>query len=214
MVVGRAMCVFVRPLMSQDRTAKITRKTAETDIAIELNVDGSGKAKIDTGVPFFDHMLTLFTKHGLFDLNVKVVGDIEVDYHHTVEDTGIVLGQCFREALGNKAGITRYGFFLLPMDETLAEVAIDLSGRAFLSYHAPERVEAIGGVNRFSYQLVEEFLRAFSSSLLATLHVEIRRGRDAHHMAEAIFKGLSRAMDAATRLDPRVTGIPSTKDVL
>ena len=159
-------------------------------------------------------MLTLFSKHGLFDLKVKVVGDIEVDYHHTVEDTGIVLGQCFREALGSKAGITRYGFWLLPMDETLAEVALDLSGRAFLSYHAPERVEAIGGVNRFSYQLVEEFLRAFSSSLMATLHVEIRRGRDAHHMAEAIFKGLARALDMATRIDPRVTGIPSTKEVL
>ena len=201
-------------LMSQARTAKQHRKTAETDIEIEINVDGSGKSQIDTGVPFFDHMLTLFSKHGLFDMKVKVVGDIEVDYHHTVEDTGIVLGSCFREALGNKAGIVRYGFWLLPMDETLAEVALDLSGRSFLSYHAPENVEAIGGVNRFSYQLVEEFLRAFASSLLATLHVEIRRGRDAHHMAEAIFKGLARALDAATQHDPRVTGIPSTKDVL
>ncbi|HRJ10939.1 MAG TPA: imidazoleglycerol-phosphate dehydratase HisB [Prosthecobacter sp.] len=200
--------------MQQPRSAALSRKTAETDIQIELVVDGAGVSRIDTGVPFFDHMLTLFAKHGLFDLKVKVTGDIEVDYHHTVEDTGIVLGQCFREALGDKRGITRYGFFLLPMDETLAEVALDLSGRAFLSYHAPEGVEAIGGVNRFSYQLVEEFLRAFASSLLATLHVEIRRGRDAHHMAEAIFKGLARALDAATRIDPRVTGIPSTKDVL
>ena len=115
--------------MSQARTAKQHRKTAETDIEIELNVDGSGQSQIDTGVPFFDHMLTLFSKHGLFDLKVKVVGDIQVDYHHTVEDTGIVLGNCFREALGNKAGIVRYGFWLLPMDETLAEVALDLSGR-------------------------------------------------------------------------------------
>ncbi len=200
--------------MQTPRTAKQNRKTAETDIQIELAVDGSGTSQIETGVPFFDHMLTLFAKHGLFDLKVKVVGDIEVDYHHTVEDTGIVLGQCFREALGNKSGITRYGFWLLPMDETLVEVALDLSGRAFLSYHAPERVEAIGGINRFSFQLVEEFLRAFSSSLLATLHVEIKRGRDAHHMAEAIFKGLARALDMATRHDPRVTGIPSTKEVL
>ncbi len=200
--------------MQTPRTAKQNRKTAETNIQIELDIDGSGTAQIDTGVPFFDHMLTLFARHGLFDLKIKVVGDIAVDYHHTVEDTGIVLGQCFREALGNKAGITRYGFWLLPMDETLAEVALDLSGRAFLSYHAPERVEAIGGINRFSYQLVEEFLRAFSSSLLATLHVEIKRGRDAHHMAEAIFKGLARALDMATRHDPRVTGIPSTKEVL
>jgi len=197
------------------RTANQHRKTAETDIQIDLNVDGSGLSTIDTGVPFFDHMLTLFTKHGLFDLKVKVVGDVDVDYHHTVEDTGIVLGNCFREALGNKAGIVRYGFFLLPMDETLAEVAMDLSGRPFLSYHAPEKMEAIGGrAGVFSYQLVEEFLRAFSSALLCTLHVEIKRGRDSHHMAEAIFKGLARALDAATQKDPRVTGIPSTKDVL
>ncbi len=205
-------CVFVGVSMSQPRTAKQHRKTAETDIEIELDVDGSGKAQIDTGVPFFDHMLTLFAKHGLFDLRVKAVGDIEVDYHHTVEDTGIVLGQCFREALGNKAGIVRYGWCLLPMDETLARVAMDLSGRPLLVYEVPERVEAIGG--KFSFQLVEEFMRAFSSCLLANLHVDILRGRDAHHMAEAMFKGLARALDAATRHDPRVTGIPSTKDVL
>jgi len=205
-------CVFVGVSMSQPRTAKQHRKTAETDIEIELDVDGSGKAQIDTGVPFFDHMLTLFAKHGLFDLKVKAVGDIEVDYHHTVEDTGIVLGQCFREALGNKAGIVRYGWCLLPMDETLARVAMDLSGRPLLVYEVPERVEAIGG--KFSFQLVEEFMRAFSSCLLANLHVDILRGRDAHHMAEAMFKGLARALDAATRHDPRVTGIPSTKDVL
>lgn len=194
------------------RTASLHRKTAETDIAIELNVDGSGSSEIETGIAFFDHMLTLFAKHGLFDLKVKASGDIEVDFHHTVEDTGIVLGQAFREALGSKTGITRYGWCLLPMDETLARVALDLSGRALLVYAAPDRVEAIGG--RFSYQLVEEFLRAFAGALLANLHVDILRGRDAHHMAEAIFKGLARALDMATRLDPRVTGIPSTKEVL
>lgn len=199
-------------LMEEQRSASCSRKTAETDIQMELTIDGSGQGQIDTGVPFFDHMLTLFTRHGLFDLKLKVVGDIEVDYHHTVEDTGIVLGQCFREALGKKEGITRYGSWLLPMDETLARVAIDLSGRPYLVYEAPTGVEAIGG--RFSYQLVEEFLRAFSSSMLATLHVDILRGRDAHHMAEAIFKGLARALDAATRRDPRVIGIPSTKEVL
>lgn len=198
--------------MESKRSAKVHRKTAETDISIELTVDGSGQSKIDTGVPFFDHMLTLFAKHGLFDLTVKAVGDIEVDYHHTVEDTGIVLGQCFREALGGKAGITRYGWALLPMDETLARVALDLSGRALLVYEAPDRVEAIGG--RFSYQLVEEFLRAFAGALLANLHVDILRGKDAHHMAEAIFKGLARALDMATRVDPRVSGVPSTKEVL
>jgi imidazoleglycerol-phosphate dehydratase len=198
--------------MSKPRTAKQARKTAETDIAIELNVDGSGVSQIDTGVPFFDHMLTLFAKHGLFDLNVKTIGDIEVDYHHTVEDTGIVLGSCFREALGNKSGIVRYGWALLPMDETLARVALDLSGRPLLVYETPDRVEAIGG--KFSFQLVEEFMRAFSSSLLANVHIDILRGKDAHHMAEAMFKGLARALDAATRHDPRVTGIPSTKEVL
>jgi imidazoleglycerol-phosphate dehydratase len=198
--------------MQAPRQAQEKRKTAETDIQLELLVDGSGKSEIDTGIAFFDHMLTLFARHGLFDLKVKVKGDIEVDFHHSVEDTGIVLGQCFRRALGSKEGITRYGFWLLPMDETLAEVAIDLSSRPFLSYHAPAQVEAIGG--RFSFQLVEEFLRAFSSSLQATLHVEIRRGRDAHHMAEAIFKGLARALDMAVRRDPRVQGIPSTKEVL
>jgi len=198
--------------MSKPRTAKQARKTAETDIAIELNVDGSGVSQIDTGVPFFDHMLTLFAKHGLFDLKVKTIGDIEVDYHHTVEDTGIVLGSCFREALGNKAGIVRYGWALLPMDETLARVALDLSGRPLLVYETPDRVEAIGG--KFSFQLVEEFMRAFSSSLLANVHIDILRGKDAHHMAEAMFKGLARALDAATRHDPRVTGIPSTKEVL
>jgi imidazoleglycerol-phosphate dehydratase len=198
--------------MPEMRKAKLHRKTAETDITIELVVDGTGVSTIDTGIPFFDHMLTLFAKHGLFDLKVKAIGDIEVDFHHTVEDSGIVLGQVFREALGNKAGITRYGWCLLPMDETLARVAMDLSGRALLVYEAPERVEAIGG--RFSYQLVEEFLRAFAGALLANLHVDILRGRDAHHMAEAIFKGLARALDMATKVDPRVTGIPSTKEVL
>jgi imidazoleglycerol-phosphate dehydratase len=198
--------------MTEPRQAQLHRKTAETDITIELLVDGSGVSKIDTGVPFFDHMLTLFAKHGLFDLQVKAVGDIEVDYHHTVEDTGIVLGQVFREALGSKVGIHRYGWCLLPMDETLARVALDLSGRALLVYEAPDRVEAIGG--RFSYQLVEEFLRAFAGALLANVHVDILRGKDAHHMAEAIFKGLARALDQATRIDPRVTGVPSTKEVL
>lgn len=198
--------------MSQNRNATKHRKTAETDIDLSLSIDGSGASTIDTGVAFFDHMLTLFAKHGLFDLEVKAVGDIAVDYHHTVEDTGIVLGGCFKEALGDKAGIVRYGSSLLPMDETLARVAVDLSGRSYLHYDAPERVEAIGGA--FSFQLVEEFVRAFANAAMATMHVEILHGKDAHHMAEAIFKGLARALDAATRLDPRVSGVPSTKKVL
>ncbi|CAN5876154.1 imidazoleglycerol-phosphate dehydratase HisB [soil metagenome] len=198
--------------MSASRTSSQHRKTAETDIKLELSLDGSGTSEIQTGVPFFDHMLTLFAKHGLFDLKVKAKGDIEVDFHHTVEDTGIVLGNAFREALGNKVGITRYGFFLLPMDETLAQVAVDLSGRPFLVFRAPERVDTIG--QGFHFQLVEEFMRGFSNALLANVHVEICYGKDAHHMAESIFKGLARALDQAIRIDPRVKGVPSTKDVL
>ena len=197
--------------MSQERTAKIHRRTAETDIAIELNVDGSGKSQIDTGIPFFDHMLTLFAKHSLMDITVVAKGDLHVDYHHTVEDVGIVLGQALRQALGDKHGIVRYGWAYLPMDETLARVAVDLSGRSYLEHRVPLGVESIGG---FSFQLVEEFLRGFSHNLLANVHVEILYGRDAHHMSEAIFKGLARALDAAMRRDPRVTGVPSTKEML
>lgn len=198
--------------MRQNRSSTRHRKTAETDISLTLSIDGSGASKVDTGVAFLDHMLTLFAKHGLFDIKLKAVGDIAVDFHHTVEDTGIVLGACFKEALGDKAGIVRYGSSLLPMDETLARVAVDLSGRPFLHYDAPERVEAIGAA--FSFQLVEEFVRAFTNAAMATVHVEILHGKDAHHMSEAIFKGLARALDAATRVDSRVSGVPSTKDVL
>jgi imidazoleglycerol-phosphate dehydratase len=198
--------------MSESRTSKIDRKTAETDISLSVNIDGSGRSQIDTGVAFFDHMLTLFSKHGLFDLEVKVIGDIEVDFHHTVEDTGIVLGQAMREALGSKKGITRYGSCLLPMDETLAQVAVDLSGRPFVVFLAPDRVDTIG--QAFHFQLVEEFVRGFANALMANVHVEIRYGKDAHHMAEAIFKGIARALDQATRIDPRVTGVPSTKNLL
>jgi imidazoleglycerol-phosphate dehydratase len=198
--------------MSSPRTSKQHRKTAETDIRLTLNVDGTGTSDIKTGIGFFDHMLTLFAKHGLFDLTVQAKGDIDVDFHHTVEDTGIVLGNAFREALGNKTGITRYGFSLLPMDETLAQVAVDLSGRPFVVFLAPERVDTIG--QGFHFQLVEEFVRGFTNAILANVHVEIRYGKDAHHMAEAIFKGLARALDTATKIDPRVSGVPSTKDVL
>ncbi len=193
------------------RTASQQRKTAETEITVDLNIDGSGKADIDTGVAFFDHMLTLFAKHGLFDLSVKAKGDIEVDYHHTVEDTGIDIGQRFKDALGDKAGIARYGWALLPMDETLARVAIDFSGRAYLDHRVPENVESI---REFSFQLVEEFLRAFAFNAGTNLHTEILHGRDAHHMAEALFKGLAKSADQATKHDPRVQGVPSTKDVL
>jgi imidazoleglycerol-phosphate dehydratase len=197
--------------MNTARTAAISRRTAETDITLELNVDGAGRAAISTGIGFFDHMLTLFAKHSLTDLTVTAKGDLHVDYHHTVEDTGIVLGQALRQALGDKKGIARYGWAYVPMDETLARVAVDLSGRSYLEFRAPSGVESIGG---FSFQLVEEFLRGFAHNVLANVHAEVLYGRDAHHMAEAVFKALARALDAAMRHDPRVTGIPSTKDVL
>ena len=197
--------------MSAPRTATITRRTAETDISLSVLLDGSGKADIDTGIGFFDHMLTLFAKHSLIDLTLRAKGDLHVDLHHTVEDTGIVLGQAIRQALGDKHGIVRYGSMLLPMDETLARVVLDLSGRAFFEHQVPERVDAIGG---FPFQLVEEFMRAFSHNLAANLHTTILYGRDAHHMAEALFKGLARALDQAIRHDPRVIGVPSTKEAL
>ena len=198
--------------MSQaKRTSTIERKTAETQISVTLDIDGTGNSEIDTGIPFFDHMLTLFAKHSLSDLKIKAVGDIDVDYHHTVEDVGIVLGQCFKQALGDKTGLVRYGHSLLPMDETLARVVIDFSGRPFLEHRVPQNV---GPIRDFPFQLVEEFMRGFANNAAVNLHTEILYGRDAHHMAEALFKGLARATDTATQLDPRVTGVPSTKDLL
>ena len=194
------------------RQAKIDRRTSETKIALELLIDGRGASTIETKIPFFDHMLTLFARHSLCDLTVKADGDIEVDLHHTVEDTGIALGQAFTKALGDKRGIRRYGHAYLPMDETLARVVVDFSGRPFLEYRAPAGVATIG--TAFSFTLIEEFLRAFSVHAGINLHVEILYGRDAHHMAEAVFKGLAKAVDAACQLDPRVEGVPSTKGML
>jgi imidazoleglycerol-phosphate dehydratase len=197
---------------STRRVATISRRTAETNITITLAVDGRGKAQIDTGVPFFDHMLTLFAKHGLFDMTVKAKGDVEVDYHHTVEDTGLVLGTAVKEALGEKLGIRRYGFFILPMDETLIRVAIDIGGRPLLVYNveAPSMF-----VRDFNLILVKEFCRAFSNALGANLHVQLVYGEEPHHVAEAIFKGLARALDMATQVDPRSAGeLPSTKGKL
>jgi imidazoleglycerol-phosphate dehydratase len=193
------------------RTATVDRKTGETEISITLSLDGTGHPDIRTGIPFFDHMLTLFARHGLFDLVVLAKGDIEVDYHHTVEDVGITLGQALGKALGDKAGIRRYGSAYVPMDEALARVVVDCSGRPFLAYEAPRGVEAIG---MFPFQLVEEFLRAVAVQAGLTLHVSILVGRDAHHMAEAIFKAFARALDVAVSRDERVKGIPSTKGVL
>ncbi len=197
--------------MSTPRTASRSRKTAETAIDLSINLDGSGISNIDTGVPFFDHMLTLFSKHGLFDLNVKTVGDIGVDSHHTIEDTGIVIGDCLREALGTKEGIRRYGCSYLPMDETLARVVVDLSNRPHLEFRAPVGTPSAPNM---PFTLVEEFCRAVASKLRANIHVELLYGRDGHHIAEAIFKGLARALRDACERDPRVIGIPSTKDAL
>ena len=174
-----------------------------------LGVDGTGVSTIDTGVPFFDHMLTLFAKHGLFDLNVKAKGDVDVDYHHTVEDVGLVLGQAFKEALGDKLGIRRYGFFLLPMDESLARVVVDVGGRPHLVYEANAPTMF---VRDFNIVLVKEFCRAFSNALGANLHVTLIYGEEPHHVAEAIFKGLARALDLATQIEPRAADqLPSTK---
>ncbi|MDF1814488.1 MAG: imidazoleglycerol-phosphate dehydratase HisB [Verrucomicrobiales bacterium] len=197
----------------KNRTAKVTRETAETQISLSLNVDGNGASKISTGIGFFDHMLTLFARHGRFDLDISAQGDLEVDCHHTVEDVGIALGKAFQEALGEKKGIFRYGSGQYPMDETLVSLALDFSGRPFLEYIGPEGVANIGG--NFNFSLIEEFLRAFSFNALINLHAEIIRGRDPHHMAEAIFKGLARSVDTATGVDPRIADqIPSTKEVL
>ena len=193
------------------RSASVVRNTSETAITVSLLLDGEGCADIKTGVPFFDHMLTLMTRHGLFDLTIDAKGDTDVDYHHTVEDVGIALGSALGKALGDKVGIRRYGSAYVPMDETLARVVVDCSGRPFLAYDAPRGVEAIG---LFPFQLVEEFLRALSVHAGLTLHVSILAGRDAHHMAEGIFKALGRALDVAVSHDERVKGIPSTKGVL
>jgi imidazoleglycerol-phosphate dehydratase len=194
-----------------NRTATVKRRTRETDIELTFAVDGSGRAQIATGVGFFDHMLELFAKHGLFDLQLKAQGDLNVDAHHTVEDVGLALGQALRESLGDKKGLCRYGWCLLPMDDALARIALDCSGRPYLAYEAPEEAGPIGD---FPFQLIEEFLRAFSVQGGLNLHVALLDGRDTHHMAEAVFKGLARALDQATQIDPRVQGVPSTKGQL
>ena len=198
--------------MADPRKATVTRKTAETDIALTLALDGTGVSKTETGVPFLDHMLTLFAKHGLFDLEVKCIGDVAVDYHHTVEDPGLVLGEAFKRALGEKLGLRRYGFFLLPMDESLARVVVDLGGRPHLVYDVTTPTMF---VRDFNITLVKEFCRAFSNALGCNLHVALVYGEEPHHAAEAVFKGLARALDLATQIDPRAAGqLPSTKGKL
>ena len=190
------------------RQARKIRKTSETEIFIHLCVDGKGSSKVKTGIPFFDHMLNLFAKHGLFDLEVKAKGDLDVDLHHTVEDVGIVLGQALATAIGRKEGIRRYGCAHVPMDETLARVVVDLSGRPYLELRG---LNQRGRAGNFPAQLVEEFLRSFAVQAGMNLHAEILYGRDVHHQIESIFKALARALEEAVRRDSRVRGVPSTK---
>ncbi|MDO4599237.1 MAG: imidazoleglycerol-phosphate dehydratase HisB [[Ruminococcus] gnavus] len=193
------------------RIASVERKTKETEISVRINLDGTGEHKITTGIPFFDHMLSGFARHGLFDLDLCVNGDLEVDSHHTVEDTGIVLGQAIAEALGDKMGIKRYGSFLLPMDETLAMCAIDLSGRPYLNYQAEFTTERLGTLDT---EMLREFFYAVSYSAAMNLHLKILDGINNHHMAEALFKAFGKALDMATMEEPRMGGIWSTKGSL
>lgn len=195
----------------QNRIGHCVRNTKETQIELEINLDGSGASKIDTGIPFFDHMLHGFARHGLFDLQVTVKGDLEVDCHHTVEDTGIVLGQAIADALGDKSGIKRYGSFMIPMDETLALCAIDLSGRPYLKYDADFTTEQIGSLDT---EMIREFFYAVSYSAAMNLHLKILDGENNHHMAEALFKAFGKALDVATAEEPRLTGVWSTKGTL
>jgi imidazoleglycerol-phosphate dehydratase len=194
------------------RTATITRTTTETDITLTLDLDGSGRAEIATGIGFLDHMLTALARHGLFDLTVRAKGDLHIDFHHTTEDVGIVLGQAFARALGDKRGIRRFGHALVPMDETLAEAAVDISGRPFLAWNVSFERPKIGEMDT---ELFEEFFRALAFNALVTLHVTRRAGHNAHHVAEASFKATARALRMATEFDPRVgDAIPSTKGAL
>ena len=197
--------------LGDGRGAEVSRRTNETDIQLSFGVDGSGRSEIETDVPFLNHMLDLFTKHGQFDLQVKAKGDIEIDDHHTVEDIGICLGQTLLEALGNKKGIKRYASVFVPMDEALAQVVIDISNRPHFEYRADYPSQQVGS---FSTELVQEFLWKFALEARVTLHVIVHYGQNTHHMIEAIFKALGRALDEATLVDPRVTGVPSTKGVL
>ena len=193
------------------RQATICRRTKETDIRVELTLEGKGAAKISTGVPFLDHMLELFARHGLFDLEITCVGDLHIDDHHSVEDVAICLGQAFAEALGDKAGIARYGDAIVPMDEALCRVVVDLSGRFYLVYEVRTKRQRIGN---FSVELAEHFWRSFAERVGCNLHIDLLRGRNTHHILEASFKGVARALRSAVERDPRIEGVLSTKGSL
>ena len=194
-----------------ERKATIARTTSETDIKIALNLDGSGNGTARTGIPFLDHMLTLFAKHGIFDLDVSCKGDLEIDAHHSVEDVGICLGLALEKALGDKKGIVRFAHSYFPMDETLVRVAVDLSGRPYLVYKVEVSRERIGALDA---ELIEEFWKAFVTHARLNVHIELLYGRNTHHIFEAVFKAAARALSIATRVDPRMQGVPSTKGVL
>jgi imidazoleglycerol-phosphate dehydratase len=193
------------------RNAVVARQTKETNIRVKLDLDGAGRSRLAIGIPFLEHMLTLFAAHGLFDLDVRAAGDLAVDQHHVVEDLGLVLGQAMIRALGDKRGIVRYGWSLLPMDESLVETAVDISGRPYLAYGLKLRQRRLAG---FDTELLVEFLRAFSQAGGLTLHISQRAGGNTHHVVEAAFKGLGRALQAAVARHPRVKGVPSTKGKL
>jgi imidazoleglycerol-phosphate dehydratase len=194
-----------------ERRASITRTTSETDVKIKFNLDGTGSGAVQTGIPFLDHMLMLFTKHGIFDLDVMCKGDLEIDAHHSVEDIGICLGLAVDKALGDKRGIVRFAHSYFPMDETLVRVAVDLSGRPYLIYQVKVERERVGALDS---ELVEEFWKAFVTHARLNLHIELLYGRNTHHIFESVFKAAARALSIATRLEPRIEGIPSTKGVL
>jgi imidazoleglycerol-phosphate dehydratase len=193
------------------RQARVARKTRETDVSVALNLDGRGQVTVDTGVPFLDHMLDSFARHGFFDLTIRARGDLEVDQHHTVEDVGLTLGQALREALGDKAGIRRFGDAACPLDEALVNVAVDLSGRPFLAYEMAIKQARVGS---FDTELLHDFLLALTNQAGMNLHVHMVQGRNPHHIIEAFFKAFARAMDQATQIDPRVQGVLSTKGAL
>ncbi len=193
------------------RKSELTRKTKETDIKINIAFDGEGKSSINTGIPFLNHMFELFARHGFFDLDIYAKGDIEVDYHHTIEDIGIVLGDAIKKALGTKKGINRYGFFILPMDEALAVVSLDLSGRPYLAYDVKVPVESVSGID---VRLFHEFFQALVVNAGITLHIKLLAGEEAHHIFEAIFKAFSKALNQAASENPKIKDVLSTKGIL
>jgi imidazoleglycerol-phosphate dehydratase len=210
-VNGRQLGAAVARMPQLDRCAAVERKTRETAIRIELVLDGGGHAEISTGVPFLDHMLDAFARHGFFDLKVQARGDIEIDDHHTVEDVGIVLGRAFRQALGDRSGIKRFGSAVVPLDEALCTSVVDISGRSYLAYKVKIKQERVGG---FQTLLVHDFMKALSDEAQMNLHIIMHSGRNPHHIIETVFKSLAKAMDQATAVEPRVQGVLSTKGTL